>query len=180
MFKKIEINIPFSEALTQMPHCAKFMKDILSRKKRIVEKGVVSLTTTCSAIIQKSLPEKMKDPGNFTIPCKIRNSDIGKALCHSRSSINLMPLSVVKRLGLGELTRTTMTLQIAYRTLAKPEGILKDVLIKVGKFIFLVDFVIIDIEEDKKSPTTVSKAFLNNKSSFDRCEERITDSHGCK
>ena len=68
MFKKIEINIPFFEALTQMPHYAKFMKDILSRKSKIVEEGVVSLTATCSAVIQKSLPEKMQDPGNFTIP----------------------------------------------------------------------------------------------------------------
>ena len=67
MFKKIEINIPFSEALTQMPQYAKFMKDILSRKKRIAE-GVVSLTATCSAIIQKYLLEKMQDLGSFTIP----------------------------------------------------------------------------------------------------------------
>ena len=59
MFKKIEINIPFSEALTQMPHYAKFMKEILSRKRRIVEEGIVSLTATCSAVIQKSLLEKM-------------------------------------------------------------------------------------------------------------------------
>ena len=59
MCKKIEINIPFSEALTQMPHYEKFMKEILSRKRRIAEEGIVSLTTTCSAVIQKSLPEKM-------------------------------------------------------------------------------------------------------------------------
>ena len=59
MFKKIEINIPFSEALTQMPHYAKFMKEILSRKRRIAEEGIVSLTATCSAVIQKSLLEKM-------------------------------------------------------------------------------------------------------------------------
>ena len=68
MFKKIEINIPFSEALTQMSHYAKFMKDILSRKKIISEEGVVSLIATCSAVIRKSLPEKIQDPSNFTIP----------------------------------------------------------------------------------------------------------------
>ena len=97
MFKKIEINIPFSEALTQMPHYAKFMKDILSIKSKISEEGVVSLTTTCSAVIQKSLPEKMQDPGSFTIPCKIGNSNMRKALCVCGASINLMPLFVVKR-----------------------------------------------------------------------------------
>ena len=73
MFKKIEVNIPFLEALTRMPHYAKFMKDILSRKRKCVEKGVVSLTAACSAVIQRSLPVKMQDPGSFTIPCTIGN-----------------------------------------------------------------------------------------------------------
>ena len=159
MFKKIEINIPFSEALTQMTHYAKSMKDILSRKKRIDE-GVVSLTETCNAVIQKSLPEKMQDPRSFIIPCKIGNSDMGKSLCDSGASINLMPLSMVKRLSLGELTPTSMTLQMADRTLAHPEGILEDVLIKVGKFIFLVDFVVVDIEEDKQVPLLLGRPFL--------------------
>ena len=109
MFKKIEINIPFLEALTQMPHYAKFMKYILSKKRKIVEEGVVSLTTTYSAVIQKTLPEKMQDPSSFTIPYTIGNSEMGKALCDSRASINLMPLSVVKRLSLRELP-TAMTL----------------------------------------------------------------------
>ena len=78
MFKKIEINIPFSEALTQMPQYAKFMKDMLSQKRKITEEGIVSLTTTCSAVIQKTLPEKRQDPGNFTIPYEIGDADMGK------------------------------------------------------------------------------------------------------
>ena len=160
MFKKIKVNIPFLEALTQMPHYAKFMKDILSIKRKIAEEGVVSLTTTCSAIIQKSLLVKMQDPSNFTIPCAIGNSEMGKALYDSRASINLMPLSVVKRLSLREFTPTSMTLQIADRTLAQPKGILEDVLIKVGKFIFPVDFVVIDIEEDKQVPLLLGRPFL--------------------
>ena len=68
MFKKIEINIPFSEALIQMPQYVKFTKYILSKKRKITEEGIVSLTTTYSAVIQKTLPEKRQDPGNFTIP----------------------------------------------------------------------------------------------------------------
>ena len=126
----------------------------------MLKKGVVSLTATRSAVIQKSLQEKMQDLGNFTIPWKIENSDMGKALCDSGARINLMPLSVVKRLTLGELTPITMTLQIVDRTLAQPEGILEDVLIKVGKFIFLVDFVVIDIEEDKQVPLLLGRPFL--------------------
>ena len=82
MFKNIEVNIPFSEALTRMPQYAKFMKDILSRKRKIAKEGVVSLTTaTYSAVIQSSLPVKMQDPCSFTIPYTIGNSKMGKALC---------------------------------------------------------------------------------------------------
>ena len=129
MFKKIEINIPFSEALTQMPQYEKFMKYILSKKIKITKEGILSLTATCSAVIQKTLPEKMQDSGSFTIPYKIRDAYMGKSLCDSRASINLMPLSVAKRLSLGELTPTAITLQMADRTLAHPEGILEDVLV---------------------------------------------------
>ena len=85
---------------------------------------------------------------------------MGKALCDSRASINLMPLSVVNRLNFGELTPTTMTLQMADRSLAQPEGILEDVLIKVGKFIFPVDFLVIDIEEDKQVLLLLGRPFL--------------------
>ena len=85
---------------------------------------------------------------------------MGKALCDSGANINLMPLSVVKRLSLGELTPTTMTLQMANRTLAQHKGVREDVLIKVGKFIFLVDFVVIDIEEHKQVPLLLGRPFL--------------------
>ena len=160
MFKKIEINIPFSEALTQMPHYEKFMKDLLSKKRKFTEEGIVSLNATCSAVIQKYIPKKKQDPGSFTIPYMIGNADMGKALCDSGASINLMPLSVAKRLSLGELTPTAMTLQMADRTLAHPEGILEDVLIKVGKFVFLMDFVVINIKEDKQISLLLGRPFL--------------------
>ena len=120
-----------------MPNYAKFLKDINSKKRRFAEKVVVSLTSTCSVVIKKKLPLKMQDPGRFTIPCTIGNFEFGKALCDSGESINLMPLSVVKRLSLGELTPIAMTLQMADRTMTQSEGVLEDVLIKVGKFIFL-------------------------------------------
>ena len=112
------------------------MKDILSKKRKITEEGIVSLTATCSAMIQNTLPKKMPDPGCFTIPCKIGDTDMGKALCDYEASINLMPMFVAQRLILGELTPTTITLQMADKTLAHPEGILEDVLIKVGNLSF--------------------------------------------
>ena len=71
IFKKIEINIPFAEVISQMPLYAKFLKEILSKKRNIAEEGIVNLTATCSAIIHQKLPAKMKDPGSFTIPCSI-------------------------------------------------------------------------------------------------------------
>ena len=159
IFKKLESNIPFAEALTHMPHYAKFMKDIISKKRKLDARGVVSLSTNCSSIISKNLPQKMQDPGSFTIPCTIGNFEFGKALCDYGASINLMPLSVVKRLSLGELTSTTMSLQMADMSMAQREGILEDVLVKVGKFIFPVDYVVINIE-DKQIPHLLGKPFL--------------------
>ena len=131
-----------------MPLYAKFLKEILSKNRKIVEEGIVNLTATCSAIIQQKLPAKMNDPGNFTIPYFIGKYEFKKALCDSGASINLMPLSVVQRINLGELTPTAITLQMADRSMAQPEGILEDVLVKVRKFIFPVDFVIMQMEED--------------------------------
>ena len=127
---------------------------------KITEEGIVSLTATYSAVIQKTLPEKMQDPCSFTIPCKIGDADMGKTLCDSGSSINLMHLSVAQRLSLGELTPTTITLQMADKTLAYPKGILEDELIKVGKFFFPVAFVVINMEEDTQVPLLLERPFL--------------------
>ena len=108
----------------------------------------MNLTATCIVVIKRSLLEKMQVPGSFTIPRTIGNFEFKKALCDLGASINLIPLSVVKRLSLGELTPTTITLQMADRTMAQPEGVLENVLIKVGKFIFPMNFVVMDMEED--------------------------------
>ena len=149
-----------------MPNYEKFLKDILSKKRRFVEEGVVILTTTCSAVIHKNLPLKMQDPGSFTIPYTIGNFEFGTTLCDSRASINLMPLSVVKRLSLGELTPTTMTLQMADRIMSQPKGVLEDVLIKVGKFIFPMNFVVMDMEEDTQVPLLLGRPFLETRAAL--------------
>ena len=98
--------------------------------------------------------------GSFTIPYTIGNYEFGRALCDLGENINLMPLFVVKRLSLGELTSTAMTLQMVDKTMAQPKGILEDVLIKVGKFIFPMNFVVIDIEKDKQIPLLLGRHFL--------------------
>ena len=133
-----------------MRNYVKFLKEILNKKRKIAKEGIVNLTTTCSAVIQQKLPAKMKDPGSFSIPYSIGKYEFKKALCDSGASINLMPLSVVQRLSLGELTLTAITLQMADRSMVQPEGVLEDVLVKVGKFIFPIDFLIMKMEEDTK------------------------------
>ena len=160
VFEKLHINIPFADALEKMPSSVKFMKDILSQKRRLADFETVNLTEECSAILQRKLPQKLKDPGSFTIPCTIGNAIFERALCDLGVSINLMPLSIFRRLGLGEARPTTVTLQLANRSLKHPREVIEDVLVKVDKFIFLADFIVLDMEEDKEIPMILGRPFL--------------------
>ena len=160
VFKKLHINIPFSDALEQMPSYVKFMKDILSQKRRLADFETMNLTEECSAILQRKLPQKLKDPGSFTISCTIGNAIFERALCDLGARINLMPLSIFMRFGLGEARPTTVTLQLADRSLKHPRGIIEDVLVKVDKFIFPTDFIVLDMEEDKEIPIILGRPFL--------------------
>ena len=110
VFKKLHINIPFTEALEKMPSYARFMKGILSRKVKLEDLETVPLTEECSAVLQQKLPPKLKDPGSFTIPCTIGNLSFDKYLCDLGASINLMPLSIFKKLGLPDPKPTYMSL----------------------------------------------------------------------
>jgi hypothetical protein len=160
VFRKLYINIPFTDTLEQIPSYVKFFKDILSNKRKLEEYENVALTEECSAFLQKKLSPKLKDSGSFTIPCSIGDAIFKKALCDLGASINLMPLSIFKKLDLGEARPTTVTLQLADRSLKLPKGIIEDVLEKVGKFIFPADFIILDMEEDNKIPILLSRPFL--------------------
>ncbi|KAL5577484.1 hypothetical protein UlMin_019183 [Ulmus minor] len=110
IFKKLHINIPFAEMLEQMPKYAKFMKEILSKKRKLGDYETVMLNEECSAVLQRKLPQKLKDPGSFTIPCTIGSCNFDKVLCDLGASINLMPLSVFRKLGLGEVKPTSISL----------------------------------------------------------------------
>ncbi|XP_022852858.1 uncharacterized protein LOC111374418 [Olea europaea var. sylvestris] len=159
VFKKIHINIPFAEALAQMPNYPKFLKEVMSKKKKLEKFENVKLAEECSAILQKKLPHKLKDPSSFNIPCNIGGITFDRALCDVGDSINLMPLSVFKKLGLGEVNPTTLTLQLADKSITYPKDIIEDVLVKVDKFIFPVDFVVLDIL-DEKVPLILGRPFL--------------------
>ena len=115
----------------------------------------------------------MKYPGSFTIPFVIGEFEFQKDICDLGASINLMPLSVARKLSLGELTPTTVTLQMADRTMAKPEGVIEDVLVKVGKFIFLVDFIILDMEEDSQVPLLLGRPFLATGAALIDMQKRV-------
>ena len=160
VFKKLHINIPFADALEQMPSYVKFIKDILSQKRRLADFKTVNLTEECSAILQRKLPQKLKDPGSFTIPCTIKNAIFERALCDLGASINLMPLSIFRCLGLGEDCPTTVTLQLADRSLKHPRGVIEDVLVRVDKLIFPADFIVLDMEENKEIPIILGRPFL--------------------
>ncbi|XP_068662900.1 uncharacterized protein [Aristolochia californica] len=142
-----------------MPNYVEFLKNIISKKRRLEEFETVKLSEECSAILQKKWPKKLKDPGSFTLPCTIGNSFFDKVLCDLGASINLMPLSVFKKLGLGEM-KQIISLQLADRSIKYPRGIMEDVLVKVDKFIFPSDFVLLDMEEDEKVQLILGRPFL--------------------
>ncbi|KAJ0520261.1 putative nucleotidyltransferase, Ribonuclease H [Helianthus annuus] len=160
LFKQLHINLPFVEALAQMPKYAKFLKDILSNKKKLEELSHVSLSEECSAVLQNRLPKKMTDPGSFTIPCLIGDLSVSNALADLGASINLMPYAVFAKLNLGEPSPTRMSLQLADRSVKYPRGIVENMLVKVDKFVFPVDFVILDMDEDAHVPLILGRPFL--------------------
>ncbi|XP_020263123.1 uncharacterized protein LOC109839099 [Asparagus officinalis] len=160
ILKKLHINIPFTEAISQMPSYAKFLKEILSNKRKLKEYETMVLIEECSAIIQNKLPPKLKDPCSFYIPCVIVNISINRALCDLGASVSLMPMSICKKLGIGDLKPTTISLQLADRSVKYPVGILEDVPIQVGKFFIPVDFVILEIEEDSNIPIILGRPLL--------------------
>ena len=132
IFKKLHINIPFDEALEQMSGYVKFMKDILSKKRKLGDYEIVTLSEECSSILQKKLPPKLKELDSFTIPCAIGNAVFERALCDLGVSINLMSWSIFKKIKLGESRPTTVTLQLVDRSLTHPCGIIEDVLVKAN------------------------------------------------
>ncbi|KAD4888365.1 hypothetical protein E3N88_20438 [Mikania micrantha] len=152
MFRQLKINLPFIEALQHIPKYVKFLKELLKGKDHLGEVANVPLSAGCSAVVLNKLPEKLADPGMFTIPCLFGDDVRRYALADSGASINLMPYSLYEKLALGDLSPTRMTLSLADRSVKCPRGILKNVLVKVDKFMFPVDFVVMDMDADTAVP----------------------------
>nr|GFA22483.1 reverse transcriptase domain-containing protein [Tanacetum cinerariifolium] len=159
MFKKLHLNITLAEALVLMPKYQKMLKALLSNKEKLEELANTPLNENCSAVILKKLPEKLRDPGKFLIPCGFSELKC-KALADLGASFNLMPLSVWKNLGLPDLIPTRMTLELANRAICTPDAIARDVFVPVGKFTFPADFVVVDYESDPRVPLILGRPFL--------------------
>ncbi|XP_057755879.1 uncharacterized protein LOC130975064 [Arachis stenosperma] len=143
-----------------MPLYAKFLKELMTKKRSWRNNETVVLTEECSAIIQHKLPQKLKDIGSFQIPCIIGEITVEKALCDLGASINLMSSAMMKRMKIEEAKPTRMALQLADRSLKFPQGIVEDLLVKVGDFIFPADFVVLDMEEEAKASIILERPFL--------------------
>ncbi|KAK8974684.1 hypothetical protein V6N11_013150 [Hibiscus sabdariffa] len=161
ILKQVHINLPLVEALQQMPNYAKFLKDMVTRKKRIEEFETAAATETCLALMHNKVPAKKTDPGSFTIECFIGHNYPTKALCDPGASINLMPKSVFRKLGIGEAKPTTVMLQLADHSYVQPEGKFEEILVQVDKFIFPADFLILDCEADEHAPIILGRPFLS-------------------
>ncbi|CAN6552334.1 unnamed protein product [Malus baccata var. baccata] len=153
-FRKVHVNIPLLDAIKQIPKYAKFLKKLCTTRNRIREKEVVHVSENVSALLQRKLPPKCKDPGSFTIPCVIGNTRFDHAMLDLGASINVMPYSVYASMNLGELKHDGVIIQLADRSNAYPKGVLEDVLVQVDHLIFPADFYVLDMEDSVHSPSS--------------------------
>ncbi|RYQ84252.1 hypothetical protein Ahy_B10g103354 [Arachis hypogaea] len=143
-----------------MPAYIKYMKELLPRKSSLKGGQTIVMNKECSALIQPQLPTKRKDPGSFHVPCAIGETMFDKALCDLGASINLMPLSLVKRLKINEIMPTDVVIRLADKTQKQAIGVVENVLVKVGKYFLPTDFVILDMEESHTHPIILGRPFL--------------------
>nr|GEW87790.1 reverse transcriptase domain-containing protein [Tanacetum cinerariifolium] len=153
IFHDLNFNISFADALILMPKFSPTIKSLQTNKAKLYELAITSLNEHCSAVLLKKLPVKLGDPDNFLISCDFSGMDECLALADLGTSINLMPLFVWNKLSLPELTPTLMTLKLADWSISRPIGVAEDVFIKVGKFHFLADFIVVDFDSDPLAVT---------------------------
>ncbi|GKD09591.1 reverse transcriptase domain-containing protein [Tanacetum coccineum] len=175
MFKQLRLEIGLKDALVEMPKFNKWLSSLLRNKEKLEEIAITTVNAECSAIIMNKVPEKLEDPGKFLIPCTLQELDRTSALADSGASINLLPHSIYKQLGLEALTPTRMTLELANRSITHPMGIAEDVVVRVDGFTFLADFVVVNFEPDPRVPIILGRPFLRTaKALIDLYEEKLT------
>ncbi|XP_016173207.1 uncharacterized protein LOC107615675 [Arachis ipaensis] len=182
MFVSLSVNIPFIKTLQQMPTYIKCMKELLTKKGTLKGGQIVIMNKECSALIKKDLPLKKKDPGSFHIPCAIGETRIDRGFCDLGASINVMHLSLMKRLQINELKSTDVIIQLADKTQKQAEGVVENVLVKVGNYFLPTDFVVLDMEESYLHPIILGRPFLATARALINVEQgelilRIHDEH---
>ncbi|RYR09477.1 hypothetical protein Ahy_B05g077822 [Arachis hypogaea] len=160
MFASLHVNIPFIKALQQMPSYIKYMKELLTKKSSLKGGQTIVMNKECSALIQPEMPTKRKDPGSFHISCAIGETMFDKGFCDLEASINLMPLSLMKKLQINELMPTDVVIRLADKTQKQAVGVVENVLVKVGNYFLPTDFVIVEMEESHLHPIILGRPFL--------------------
>nr|GEU73767.1 reverse transcriptase domain-containing protein [Tanacetum cinerariifolium] len=158
IFKDLNFNISFADALILMPKFGPTIKTLLTNKDKMSELARTSLNENCSVVLLKKFPEKLGDPGKFLISCYFSRMAECLALADLGASINLIPLSVWNKLSLPDLSPTCMTLELTDRSISRPIGVAEDVFIKVGTFYFPADFVVVDFNADPRVPLILRRS----------------------
>ncbi|CAM8951253.1 unnamed protein product [Rhodiola kirilowii] len=161
--RTLYITMPFTDAITQIPTYAQFMKEIMIGKRKMDGTETVALSEECSAAMHVPMhvpmPPKLKDSGSFSIPCDIGGITIRRALCDLCASVSIMPYSLYSKLNLGDLCPTNISIRLANRSCRLPKGILKDVLVKVKNIYIPADFIVLEISEDTDIPIILGRPF---------------------
>nr|GEV07746.1 reverse transcriptase domain-containing protein [Tanacetum cinerariifolium] len=160
IFKDLDFNISFTDALILMPKFSPTIKNLLTNKDKLHELARYPLNEHCSTVLLKKLLEKLGDPGKFLIPCDFLRMNECFALADLGASINIMPLSMWNKLSLPELSPTYMTLELADRLVSRLVGVAKNVFVKVGTFHFTADFVAVDFDTEPRVPLILKRSFL--------------------
>nr|GEV25489.1 reverse transcriptase domain-containing protein [Tanacetum cinerariifolium] len=161
IFHDLHFEVSFADSLIHMPKFASMFKKLLNNKDKLIELTKMPLNENCSAVVLKKLPERLGDPGQFLIPCDFSEFDNCLALADLGASINLMPLSIWKKLRLPTLNDTKMVLELADRTISKPTDVAENVFVKVGKFYFPTDFVVLDFIDNPRVLLILGRPFLS-------------------
>ena len=177
VLRQVKVNIPLLDMIKQVPTYAKFLKDLCTVKKGLNVNKKAFLTEQVSAIIESKTPVKYNDPGCPTISMNIGGISVEKALLDLGASVNLLPYSMYKQLGLGELKPTSITLSLANRSIKIPKGTIEDVLIQVDRFYYPVDFVVLDTKPVAVGPNHVpiilGRPFLATSNTIINCRNGI-------
>nr|GEU56819.1 reverse transcriptase domain-containing protein [Tanacetum cinerariifolium] len=174
IFRDLYFELSFADTLVHMPKFAPMFKKLLKNKDKLIELTKTPLNENCFAVVLKKLSEKLGDPGRFLIPCDFSEFDNSLALADLGASINLMPLSIWKNLRLSTLNNTKMVLKLADRTISKLTGVAENVFVKVGKFYFPADFVVLDFIADPRVPLILGIPFLSTAHAIIDVHERET------